>query len=217
MKIKVWISDQGEVFEGTQADLMREYGIKYKKGFSRPSGAADKNGDRWLEEDKFNAGGFKKPKLYLGHINRVAKDPKTGKKSSYLEGISETAMVYNQFAKALERPDHDATKTSWDYTAAEKQEWIDSINTKYEVINNKTYENPYLKQIRKISKRMTELGTIKNNLLMKRVYPNNFGEFTQLDEETLSLAKEMISQELSDRKHYMDKYYNEKDEYYASL
>ena len=217
MKIKVWISDQGEVFEGTQADLMREYGIKYKKGFSRPSGAADKNGDRWLEEDKFKTSGFKKPKLYLGHINRVVKDPKTGKKSSYLEGLSETAMIYNMFTKALERPDHDATKTNWDYTAAEKQEWIDGVNAKYEVVNNKTYENPYQKKIKKISKRITELKHIKNNLLMKRVYPNNFGEFTALDEETLSLAKEMISEELSTRLYYLDKYHEEKAEYYASL
>ena len=216
MKMKVWISDQGETFEGTQADLMREYGIKYKKGFSRPSGAADENGDRWLEEDKFKVSGFKKPKLYLGHINRVVKDPKTGKKSSYVEGLSETASVYNMFVKALERPDHDATKTSWDFTAAEKQSYIDRINAQYDVIDNKTYENPYLKQIRKISKRMTELSTIKNKLIIKRTYPNNFGEFTALDEETLSLAREMISEELSDRAYYMDKYHEEKANYYAS-
>ena len=47
MNIKVWISDQGEAFEGTQVELMSEYGIKQRNGFSRPSGALDKNGDRW--------------------------------------------------------------------------------------------------------------------------------------------------------------------------
>ena len=216
MKIKVWVSDQGEVFEGIQADLMREYGIKYKKGFSRPSGAVDKNGDRWLEEDKFKVNGFKKPKLYLGNINRVAKDPKTGKKSSYLEGISETAMVYNQFVKALERPDHDATKTSWDYTAAEKQSYIDSINAKYDVVDNQTYENPYAKQIKKISKRINELQHIKNRLINKRVYPGKFGEFTAVDEETLSLTRQVISDELSTRMSYIDKYREEQAAFYAS-
>ena len=217
MKIKVWISDQGEVFEGTQAALMREYGIKQKNGFSRPSGAVDKNGDRWLEEDKFNSDGFKKPKLYLGHFTRVVEDKKTGKKSSYVEGLSETAQVYNMYKKALENPNHDAEKTSWDDTAAEKQAYIDSIDAQYEVVDNKTYENPYLKQIRKISKRVTELSKIKNALLMKKTYPHKFGMLTSLDEETMLLAKEMISQELSERAVYMDKYHAEKDAYYTSL
>ena len=146
----------------------------------------------------------------------MSEDKKTGKKTSYVEGLSETASVYNMFVKALERPNHDATKTSWDFTAAEKQSYIDRINAQYDVIDNQTYENPYLKQIRKISKRVNELSKIKNQLLMKETYPHKYGEFTSLDEETMSLAREMISQELSERAVYMDKYHAEKTEYYAS-
>ena len=136
--MNIWISDQGEVFEGTKAALMREYGIKQKNGFNRPSGALDKNGDRWLAEDKHSSEGFKKPKLYLHAYNRVTVNKKTGKKSSVLEGTSETASVYKIYTKALQRPNHDATKTSWDATAAEKQAFIDEVNAKYEVINNKS-------------------------------------------------------------------------------
>ena len=67
MKTKVWMSTEGEVFEGTAAELMREYGIKHRKGLSRPSGAVDAEGARWVSEERFNELGYiKKPKLLLG-------------------------------------------------------------------------------------------------------------------------------------------------------
>lgn len=67
---KTWISTTGEVFEGSKNALMKAKGIKQKNGFSRPAGALDMNGDRWLSEEKFNEqGGIRKQILFAG--NRV--------------------------------------------------------------------------------------------------------------------------------------------------
>ena len=65
--MKVWINTEGEVFEGSKNALIKEKGIKQKNGFSRPSGALDKDGNRWLSEEAYKAqGGIKKQILYIG-------------------------------------------------------------------------------------------------------------------------------------------------------
>ena len=62
-KTKDFISDQGEVFTGSRQELMKDKGIKHRKGFLRASGALDAYGDHWKElTDDVT---FEKPKLFL--------------------------------------------------------------------------------------------------------------------------------------------------------
>ena len=88
---KTFISDQGEIFEGSQKELMNQYGIKQRNGFKRASGAVDANGDRWKEyTDDVE---FKKPKLYLGFRKVYDKDS-SGNSRVVQISPSETAANY---------------------------------------------------------------------------------------------------------------------------
>ena len=89
-KINTYVSNQGEVFEGTQAELMREKGITRKASFKQPSGAPDRDGDRW----KLEGEDFSKPTLYLGIRRRSTRKGKDGKPEAFWEAYSEVAGNY---------------------------------------------------------------------------------------------------------------------------
>ena len=95
-KIKTFVSNQGEIFEGTLAELCREYGITQRKSITRATGAPDSNGDRWKEE----GGEFKKTTLYLG-IRREQTEV-DGEKKTYDVAPSETAGWYVWAQEKLE-------------------------------------------------------------------------------------------------------------------
>lgn len=116
-KTKTFISNQGEVFEGTQKELMNTYGIKHKMGFSRPSGAVDDNGDRWKEYEEGVT--FTKPKLYLNAKLYHSTDIK----GKYTEIISPsaTATEYNLMKEGVIKYNQD---------------FINEVEAKYELIDN---------------------------------------------------------------------------------
>ena len=97
-KVNVYVSNQGEIFEGTQAQLCKEYGIKQRNGFTRPTGALDSNGDRW----KLEGEEFQKPNLYLGERRETSKGP-DGKPQTVWLGICDTAAAYLGAQDCLER------------------------------------------------------------------------------------------------------------------
>ena len=84
-----YISDQGELFTGTQKELMDAYGIKHRKGLTRPAGALAEDGSRWKLDD--GAVEFKKPLLFLGSKSVLEKNFKTGKMERASITPSETA------------------------------------------------------------------------------------------------------------------------------
>lgn len=98
MKNKVFVSNHGEIFEGTQAELCKAKGIKQRNGFNRATGAVDAEGDRWLEEGKE----FVKPNLYLGPRRETSKGP-DGKPQTVWVAHCDTAGAYNGAKEALER------------------------------------------------------------------------------------------------------------------
>ena len=111
-KTKTWVSNVGEVFEGTQAELCKERGIKNRSGFTRPTGAVDKEGYRWKQEGET----FKKPNLYLGF--KYCTGFLDGKKRTWWEAPSNEAMVYS-----LAREEGDTAL-------------MDTIERNYTVIDN---------------------------------------------------------------------------------
>ena len=117
---KTWISTTGEVFEGGRNELMRAKGIKCHKGFSRPAGAVDAEGDRWLSEDKYNEqGGIKKQKLHLNPrwIDKVLVAP------------HDIAINYSIAKNVVEnKPEHPR------YT--DYQELMATVEAQYDVIDN---------------------------------------------------------------------------------
>ena len=136
-KVNVYISTQGEIFTGTQAELCKEYGIKQKNGFKRKSGAVDASGDRWMTEDKLNkqGGEFKKKTLQLGYKKYSYANPKTGFVETYYEGESDVAANYKLAKDYLENGDKNGVKTP-DRIAAFKS-LIQKVEQEYDILDYK--------------------------------------------------------------------------------
>lgn len=152
-KTKTWISNVGEVFEGTRAALMREYGIKGTSGFDRPAGAKDADGNRWKEE----GGSFAKPKLYLGdYSNKVEYIDNSGKKATKTErhSRSETADIYLISMEAMTHPE-DYSEDGIEYCSA----FIKKINSQYELIDNRRSEDVEMD----VYKEYVDVATIAKN------------------------------------------------------
>ena len=153
VKVKTFVSTQGEVFEGTRKELMDEYGIKGASGFNRKSGAVDANGDRWMEEDKLNLqGDFHKPKLYLGATHRLDKDTKlvrnenTGEveRVEYFKdafyAASNTAGNYVYAGKVIEGI--EAGDPQYDPSCLEDlKQMRASVEAQWDVIDNRVYSD----------------------------------------------------------------------------
>ena len=137
---KEFMSNQGEIFIGTKAELCRVKGIKHKNGFRRPSGAKDKNGDRWLLRKDAEACKFRKENLYLfdrkkfEHVTVPVKNAYgeiVGWKKEtkqYYEPMSGTASIYLLFKDDLLRP----RDKPFDYDLI--QTYVDEVERKYELI-----------------------------------------------------------------------------------
>ena len=156
MKLKTWISDQGEVFTGTRAALMRAKEITAKSGFDRPSGALASDGSRWLSEERLEElGEFKKPFLYLGPRNYEC--PKTKKRE--LHGASETAGCYVIALKILERG--HALNNMLEWARKFKQE----TDSKYTVIDNRQLE-PHKREKKELEKQYNYYKTFCNHVVV---------------------------------------------------
>ena len=157
MKLTPWISDQGEVFDGTRAALMKAKEISSKRGFDRPSGALAKDGSRWLSEERLQElGEFKKPFLYLGPRQYVC--PKTKKRE--LHGASETAGCYVIALQILERG--HAINDMLEWARKFKQE----IDSKYTVVDNRQFVSPHKKELKQLDKQYDDYKTFCNNIVM---------------------------------------------------
>ena len=143
MKLKTWISDQGEVFTGTRAALMRDKEISSKSGFDRPSGALASDCSRWLAEERLQElGEFKKPFLYLGP--RQYQCPKTKKRE--LHGASETAGCYVIALKILERGHALNNMLEW------ARDFKKETDSKYTVVDNRQFVSPYKRELKELDK-----------------------------------------------------------------
>ena len=148
-KIKTFISEQGEVFTGSQKDLMDQYGIKHKMGFTRPSGAVDAEGDRWKElTDDVK---FTKPKMYLGPKVYWSRDHQ-GQRVAEIVDESMTALQY-KMAVAGSHVDL-------------KEEYMKEVESKYEIIDNR-HESASASSMRRnywdnaLDKRLRMLGIVQ--------------------------------------------------------
>ena len=196
MKKKVWISTEGEAFEGTAVALCREYGITRRASLANKSGAADRDGVRWMSEDQFNSEGFIKPKLYLG--NKVIfseewkKNKTTGDKERvvirYDDAPSETATIYS-----LLRDARDTGKTG-SMSIEEVDTQIRSIESKYEIIDNSITEVDGLERTRE---EFSALSSRANELNMYKAMVNMY-EFSEEQREELLLIEDKM-EECSDR------------------
>lgn len=130
VKNKTWINNFGEVFEGTQKELMEAKGIKHRKGFSRPAGAIDADGTNWKEEVKFAEEGFKKRPLYLGSKRYRDRGP-DGKHRTIFYSPCDVACNY-LIAKSLV----DSGETTHRYYN-EFKELMASVEAEYDVIDNR--------------------------------------------------------------------------------
>lgn len=131
-KVKTFISDQGEIFEGTRQELMSEYGIKHSRGFIRPSGAVDSNGDRWKEYEEDTI--FEKPKLYLGGKIEYDRDVK-GKRRMTRVYSSNTAANYELAEKVLKSPDNYRPED-----VEQIKEMKKTVESQYNIIDNRRFE-----------------------------------------------------------------------------
>ena len=157
MKLKTWISDQGEVFTGTRAALMRDKEITAKSGFDRPSGALASDGSRWLSEERLEElGEFKKPFLYLGPRNYEC--PKTKKRE--LHGASETAGCYVIALKILERGHAINNMLEW------AREFKKDIDSRYTVVDNRQFVSPFKRELKELDKLYDDYKTFCNNVVV---------------------------------------------------
>ena len=157
MKLKTWISDQGEVFTGTRAALMRAKEITAKSGFDRPSGALASDGSRWLSEERLEElGEFKKPFLYLGPRNYEC--PKTKKRE--LHGASETAGCYVIALKILERGHAINNMLEW------AREFKKDIDSRYTVVDNRQLVSPHKRELKELDKLYDNYKTFCNHVVV---------------------------------------------------
>ena len=127
--IKTWISTTGEIFEGSQKELMDAFGIKNNNGFKRATGAVDENGDRWLAEEDFKERGFQKPNLYLGVQWFKDKDHK-GNNRDIGQEPSETAAIYCIYEDYINNNrDGEFVK--------EARQFIQETHNKFQVVDNR--------------------------------------------------------------------------------
>ena len=159
-KIKVWVSNQGEMFEGTQADLMRKYGIKQHNGFKRATGAVDANGDRWKEEGEE----FIKSRLYLAPVYRRSFGPE-GKLQSYWVAHSETACHYNHSDRRVRA----GVGTDGD------KRLMATVESQYEIVDNRC--SGKAKKEMSLRERIDELTRQINYLQDTRMDANSNYEF----------------------------------------
>ncbi len=150
--VKTFISNNGEVYTGTQADLMKTKDIKSRKAFDRPSGAPDASGDRWVTEEQFiEQGGIRKQTLFLGDRKvygfKMMRDG-SKKNTTWLEGVGTIAINYKHAKKCI-RGDVEGFNT--DYTA-DMQELVRKVETQYDVIDNALDDSPYAQEIKMLNK-----------------------------------------------------------------
>lgn len=191
-KTKTFVSDQGEIFEGTQAELMKSRGIKHKMGFSRKSGAVDADGDRWLSEDKYNSfGGFMRPVLYLGPRRMYGKCYKTGGPTRWVEGESETAGIYNLYKRCLAG---EVELFDWDI-AEECREFIARVDAQYNVIDNNLDNNPYTQELKHVSEILKQAIGERRALSVRHMWSTNFTHIPELSPEEEEKASELAELE----------------------
>ena len=141
MKISTYQSNQGEVFTGSQAALMKKYGITSHKGFTRPGGAPDANGDRWkLEGEVIN-----KRKLFLcgtqqNHHKFV--DKKTGNVTWTKKFTgSNLSLLYKDAVKFIKQgykyvPGAILTEKEQLEFFQEQVELVAEVNREWDIIDN---------------------------------------------------------------------------------
>lgn len=173
MKLKNWISDQGEVFTGTRAALMKNKEIFSKSGFDRPSGALAKDGSRWLSEERLEElGEFKKPFLYLGP--RQYECPKT--KQRQLHGTSETAACYVTALKILERGHALNNMVEW------ARDFKQETDSKYAIVDNRQFVSPHKRELKELDKQYNYYKEFCNKIVVWCQ-----ADFSRVDEDTMEI------------------------------
>ena len=131
MKVKIWKSDDGQMFEGSAAQLIKEHGIKHKRSLYRESGGLDRDGNRWLDEDTFNVqNGVQKPQLFLGNRPDYQWNSHKEKYQLTYHCPSETADVYLICKRLLEEEDFNA------FSQEELVNSIKKVEAQYNIVEN---------------------------------------------------------------------------------